>query len=411
MRPLRLTALVAVVALVMLSAPVALGGLPSSNPDNTDMVNGQVRAFAQAGTDTWIGGSFSQVLSQNGTPVATAGDLVPFTSAGVLDTSVTTLPLFTLTGGTSFIYGLSFGTDGDLYVAGFFDAVNGVPRSNVAAIDPATGALLPFSPTVAESTAIDATASQILVGTRKLLSFQPNGTPMAGFTTDVLATNPALRHHFTKPQVRQIVEVGNTLVIACQCDSLTDANGTHDVKAVVEIDATTGDLLPWAPPSLPPSAPAFGLSLVVHDAPRTGRPTIYLAAGGSDFVSAYDFTNGNQLWRLDTSGSAQDIVWWRGNLIVGGHFDWTQTPTSAQCGDDAKPNKHCYHSPRLVAIGAGTGHVVLKSPGKPWNPGICCAYNGVWALSVDPSGPSVHVGGQFAKAGGTWTFNAKVDQW
>jgi Tol biopolymer transport system component len=47
--------------------------------------------------------------------------------------------------------------------------------------------------------------------------------------------------------------------------------------------------------------------------------------------------------------------------------------------------------------------VVLDDSGDPWNPGICCKYNGVWALMEDANGGSLHVGGEFTQMGGTWS--------
>ena len=55
-----------------------------------------------------------------------------------------------------------------------------------------------------------------------------------------------------------------------------------------------------------------------------------------------------------------------------------------------------------MAIDPSDGDVILEG-GSPWNPGICCKYNGVWAMLVDQDGGKLHVGGEFTKAGGTWS--------
>ena len=189
---------------------------------------------------------------------------------------------------------------------------------------------------------------------------------------------------------------------ACQCDSLTDAVGTRTVKAVVEIDAATGNWVNWRPVNLDDSSGAFGINVIVHAFPGTGAPTVYLAAGGSDFTAAYDFSTGAQRFKTDTSGSSQAIAWYQGTLVIGGHFDWTQTPTSGACGDNAAPNTACYHTPKLVSMNATTGAVLLNGA-NPWNPGICCKYNGVWALLTGNDGSTLHVGGEFTQVGGTWS--------
>jgi hypothetical protein len=304
------------------------------------------------------------------------------------------------------------GPGGSLYVAGTFDHVDGQPRTNVAAINPSTGNLLPFSPVIASSaSSILATSSAVFVGTRKLLSFQKNGSPTPGYFAPSASTVPSLRKHKTAPSFRDIVRVGNTLVAACTCDGMTDRHGAHLTKAVVKIQAGTGDLIHWTPAKLPPSGAAFGSSVIVRNFPGTKLPTVYLGAGGSDFVAAYGFVNGHQRWREDVSGSAQAVAWWQGALIVGGHFDWTQKPHSGLCGDDVHPNPHCYHSPRLVALGARAGHVLLNPSGKPWNPGICCHYNGIWAVRIGSGLNFLHVGGEFSRAGGTWSYNHLKHRW
>ena len=214
----------------------------------------------------------------------------------------------------------------------------------------------------------------------------------------------SLRAHLTPPQFRDLQIVGNTLVAACQCDSLTDANGTRNVKALVEIDATTGNWVNWVPAQM--GIGPFGISVIVHNFPGTSTPTVYLAAGGSDFTAAYDFTTGNQRWKTDTSGSSQGITWYQDNLVIGGHFDWTPKTTNQQCGDNASPNTACYLSPHLVMMDPTTGKIIIDpSTGNPWNPGICCAYNGVWTVSTGNDGTTLNVGGEFTKVGGVgWTY-------
>ena len=274
----------------------------------------------------------------------------------------------------------------------------------MAAIDPSTGALLPFAAAAGAARSVLATSSHIFVGSGRLYSFEPDGTPTSGFSPPVAGIDPRLRSHGTTPNVRDIAQLDpNTLVVACQCDWFTDRHGRVGVKAVVEIDAGTGDVRGWAPAGgLPPDSAAFGISVIVHDSP-SGDPTVYLAAGGSDFTAAYDASSGAQHWRTDTSGSSQAIVWYEGQLIVGGHFDWTQRPGGNPCGSNDGPNLACFHSPKLVAMDPANGHVILDGSGDPWNPGICCKYNGVWALLADTNGGALHVGGEFSQMGGTWS--------
>jgi len=363
-----------------------------------------VRTIAQAGGIVWVGGLFDEIDGPAGTEVTGAADLAAFDTTTGLPVSGIHLPAVTSSTGAAELFDSSLGPNGNLYLAGRFDAVDGQARNGVAAIDPATGELLPFAPDPGAARTILAKAGAIYVAGKTLLSFRPDGTATPGFRPPKVFTDAALRTELAAAQFRDIAKRGNTLVAACQCDRLTDAVGTHDVKAVVELDATTGELLDWSPAGLGTQTQASGISLVVHDLPGTTVPTIYLAAGGNDFTAAYDFSTGAQDWREDTSGSSQAVLWYKGHLIVGGHFDWTRAPGGPTCGTNAQPNQLCLFTPKLVAMSASTGAVLPGSDGTPWNPGICCLYNGVWALmGGSGDGSTLNVGGQFTEAGGSWT--------
>ncbi len=404
----RALATVGAVLAVLLTAGTAQAALPNQAADDTSMVDGasdaalggggvRVRAIAEtAGGRIWVAGDFQEVDNSTGATLRAVNNLAAFTPSGALDSSVA-MPDVTLNGGGAIVYDLSLSPSGILYLAGNFDSVGGVPRSNVAAIDPTTGAVLAFNPGVAAANAVFASSTAVFVGTGKLLSFQPNGVKSPGFTEPTVIIDAGIRAHTTIPQVRDIAEVGNTLVASCQCDSVTDATGTRPVKAAIEVDATTGNVRSWAPANLASSSGAFGISVLVRNA------TVYLAAGGSDFTAAYDFTTGAQLWKTDTSGSSQAIAWYQNQLIVGGHFDWVQKvggPSS--CQDNANPATGCWHAPKLVSLSPGTGQVNLVA-GVPWNPGICCKYNGIWAIAPSVDGATLHVGGEFERVGGTWS--------
>jgi Divergent InlB B-repeat domain len=414
--PRILLTLAIVVAASFAAIPAASASpatLPATMPVNTGMVDLPgadissntvgVRTLAQVGNDIWAGGRFNEIDDLNGNKLMDAAELAAFDdTTGAPDLSVHT-PIVTSSTGDPEVYASSLGPDGNLYFAGIFDAVDGVARHNVAAIDPRTGLLLPFAPVSGNATAILATGDAVYVGTNRIQSFLLNGIPTPGFSPPTVFTDASLRVHYTPPQFRDITELDGTLVATCQCDSLADANGVRNVKAVVEIDATTGNWVNWAPARLVDSSAAFGLSLIIHNYPGTSAPTVYVAAGGSDFTAAYDFVTGTQRFKTDTSGSSQTVAWYQGSLIVGGHFEWTQSPTTSSCGDNKHPITTCYYTPKLVAMNASTGAVILDGTGAPWNPGICCKYNGVWALMPDADGATLHVGGEFTQVGGVWT--------
>jgi len=407
-----MTSLIAVIAL---TASVAQA-LPATQPVSGGMVDGPVRTIAQAGGVIWVGGQFTQIQDQGGVAVQGVNGLAAFDTATGVPAQVH-IPQVSLSTGPSTVYDLSVASDGTLYLAGDFDAVDGVPRWNVAAIDPASGALLPFAPHVAQSMSVLAAPAAIYVGGLQLEAFHPNGTPLPTWVAPAGWVNPTLRGHPVFPDFRDIARVGDTLVAACVCDKIFDAAHPSpdgmNVKALVQIDGLTGAVSPWVPGGLqtgPSGSTTFGERVIVRRDPATGSRTIYLAAGGNDFTAAYDYVSGAQLWKTDTSGSSQAIAWYQGLLIVGGHFEWTESPLAAGCGDNANPNLDCYHTPKLVAMDPGDGAVVLLN-GQPWNPGICCKYNGIWALHVDLDDSLLHVGGEFTKLGGNWQLTTAPDTW
>ena len=242
------------VGLFIVLAAGAAQALPATTADNTGMVDFPgagggsnavaVRTIAQSGDNVWIGGLFTEIDDGNGVKVQNATDLAAFSSASGLLASGVDVPLVTSSVGEPEIFDASVGPDGNLYFAGNFDHVDGQVRHNVAAINATTGLLVPFAPTgVASANTVLATPSAIYVGTGKLLSFQLNGVATPGYTAPITIVDAGIRAgHQTLPQFRDIQLQGNTLVAACQCDSLTDANGTRTVKAVVEINpqAATG---------------------------------------------------------------------------------------------------------------------------------------------------------------------------
>ena len=131
--------------------------LPSTQPDDTYMVNGPVRAVVAVGSHIWVGGNFTQVLDGAGKTVAAVNDLAVFDDAtGALDTSVGHLPSVNKTTGTSWVYDLSVAPDGQtVYLAGAFNRVDGKTHVNLARFDGTTGVLddsfLPLNAPVAKS--------------------------------------------------------------------------------------------------------------------------------------------------------------------------------------------------------------------------------------------------------------------
>ncbi|MGZ8613675.1 MAG: InlB B-repeat-containing protein [Actinomycetota bacterium] len=385
----------------LLPAVPANAAIPATESDEVGMVDGLVRAIVVSGNRVWVGGSFSEMRDANGTKVRGASSLAVFDAdTGAPITSIA-VPEVTKSGTAGTVFDLSLGPDGLLYLAGSFDRVGGLARKNVAAIDPSDGSVAPFAPSTAAAKSVLATSGAVFVGTSKLLSFETNGAPSPGYDAPEVETDPSLRGHNTPPQVRDMVSIGSTIVAACQCDSTLEGGTPKASKAAIKVDAGTGAVLDWTPGNLPDRSAAFGISVLVQNDPGSGKPTVYLGSGGSDFAAGFDLTTGDQTFKTDTSGSSQALAWMDGLLYVGGHFQWVAKQQAQQCDANDSPNTDCHHAPRLVVIDPDTGRVIPEA--DPWNPGICCKYNGVWALTPDVGRHRLHVGGEFTKVGGTWS--------
>ncbi|HVF06948.1 MAG TPA: hypothetical protein VNC60_00055 [Actinomycetota bacterium] len=398
----RITALAILASLLtLLPAGTAVAAVPARESDDVGMLDGLVRTIEVVGDRVWVGGTFTQMRNANGTPARTVSNLAVFDAAtGAPDLTIT-IPDITRDPGVAVVYDLALGPDGLLYIGGAFDHVGGVVRRNIAAIDPTDGSVAPFSPGTSIVRSVLPTATAIYVGTSNLLSFQLDESPTPGFDPPQMQTDLSLRSHNTPPQVRDMELAGSTIVAACQCDSTVQGGVTRPAKAVIKVDANTGEVLDWTPQNLTAASGSFGISLLIENHPGTGERAVFLAAGGSDFTGAFDLDTAAQLWKTDTSGSSQVVGWFDDVLYVGGHFEYIAQTSGQLCGSNGNPNTACLRVPRLVALNPADGRAMPS--GNPWNPGICCRYNGTWAIQADPARGHLHVGGEFTKVGGTWT--------
>lgn len=108
----------------------------SSKPLASWRVNGTGRAILKVGNTVYVGGSFARATSFDGSQSQPRSNLAAFDA-----TTGALIPTFRADTNGS-VYNIQ--TDGtSLYIAGTFTTVGGMSRSRVAAIDPATGAVRP----------------------------------------------------------------------------------------------------------------------------------------------------------------------------------------------------------------------------------------------------------------------------
>lgn len=388
-----------VVTLVVVST--MLGGAanaatPSESPDDTSMADGAVRAVVIARGHVWIGGNFSNVLGANGSNATPAGNIAALSlSTGQLSTTADPPALIGGTGAQ--VRDMSLGPDGILYVTGrFLYRFAGVDRRHTVGLDPATGRIVRGFTTLVGRTVL-AGPDRIYVGGSRLRAYFPTGGRDPAFTDVVPELDYGIRPATETPQMLDLdLMPDGDLVAAGHFDLI---NGDPQ-KVVVKVSAFTGAVRTWSVAGVASTSKAYGMSTEI-----TGGQLL-VGAGGSDFAALYespapggDPTVWPQVWKTDTSGSAQAVATYDAQtVLVGGHFKTIAHGPREQCGSNQVPLGNCLAIPRLAALDLASG---ITDPA--WRPNPCCNYLGVWSLAVRAG--RAHVGGQFSQVAGVLQSN------
>jgi hypothetical protein len=202
---------------------------------------------------------------------------------------------------------------------------------------------------------------------------------------------------------------------------------SNPAKALVKLDTEGNHDASWVTRAAPE---AYGMSLVNarSSADRNdeswGDRSLYLAAGGNDFVAAYPEADGGEsAWMRDTSGAAQAIEKMHGKLVVGGHFWEVADRADVDCGhrstdnaatlDPSYPNSPHYPNPDPTqpddqcATRHGLAAYSLGGDLDPgWSPMLEGRYSLAWALHPEatPQGARLHVGGHFLTVHGVTQY-------
>jgi hypothetical protein len=408
--------LVSMATAILLASGVALA-LPSEIPDETPMLNGPVRAFAQVpGTDLlWVGGNFTQVKMRDGTVIANVSnvavfnlvtdqyvDIAPRLGAGSTDSRVTEIEVY----------------NDDVLIGGRFAGPT-TKQNNLVVVDGATGvggAQQPrwFNSSALESLLAAPDLGRVYGGGESLTAFDfESGAKL--WTRAKTTVDQTIRTHFLKEGYRDLERDGSTIWAACGCDTVAALDGTpNPAKALVKLDTEGNHDTSWMTQS---GVGGFGISLAQDGS------NLYLAAGGNDFLAAYSkVSSGVRTWIRDTSGSAQAVEIIDEQLVVGGHFVEIADEPSDNCGNRSPdpstldPNDECQRRDGLAAYSSYDAASCL--PGNklcpvldPWDPPLTDKYNLTWALHSEatPEGTRLHVGGEFLRVSGiTQTYYARL---
>jgi hypothetical protein len=364
-------------------------------PDETWMTNGTVYSVIRHGDYIYVGGKFNKVRSSpTGTSFA-ATNLARFDAdTGVGDPTWT--PHVTGADMTKTIVYELAAAGGNIWIGGQFGAVNGVPRRNLAAVSPDTGAVDPNVDSLVGSSETGGGVRAMLVSDTKVYvggSFNGiDGKSRLRLAAFDFSGN--LDPNW-KPKTDKSVRAldfscdGQTIFAGGTFRNAAGPDGVFSPREqVARFDTASGSLHPWAIPAGTVSGEEDASDLAVSCTPGLERVSVPFL--GPNHLRSFRLDTGNTgtvAWDLKNSGDTQTVAMLGPDkLIIGGHFSQIQDVNG---GSDIKRT-------RIAQLNLSDGSV------DPWNPGIegkdGSAAIGPWDLLVDEN--HLYIGGGFWKVAG-----------
>ena len=343
------------------TSSTSVAALLQWNPDLASAVSD----IAVSGSTVYIGGEFSGADDIGGS--ATRNYLAAVDATTGAPTSWDPEP----SGNVDAI----FPTGDTVTIAGGFAGVNGVARSNAAALDAGTGALTGWNPDVnAPVYALIADGSEVYLGG----DFNGAGSVNAGSQVirDGLAavdsTSGQLVLNFNPqeiPMVDALLLSGNTLYVGGQFSGVIGQGVYRAYLAAV--DAGTGNVTAWNPPSPDEFVTALALS---GTSLYVGGNFTAVGASTRNYAAAFDTGSGALLpWNPSPDSIVRTLVVSGSTVYLGGYF----------ANVDATPRAG------VAAVDATDGAL------QNWNPALTQTSGApnVDAIAVD--GSDVYIGGDF----------------
>jgi len=384
---------VLVLTAIMLALPESALALPSEIPDATPMVDGRVRAIEQVGTNTWLGGKFTQVKKRDGTVLGSVSNLAVFNSETNKFKDIAPM----LGGTDSEVFDMAlYGRN--VLIAGNFPGPTSTQKNLVLVkgAGPNAGQVIRWYNSPSLKSVLAAPGLGRVYGGGVSLSAFDFATGTKLWTKAKTTVDPTIRTHDSSPAYRdlELDADGQTIWAACICDAVDGRAAKALVKLDIEGNYHDAEWMTEA------GEAAFGQSVVDHN----GK--LYLAAGGSDFLAEFDKAQGGTRgWVRDTSGSAQAVeVYDDRQLVVGGHFYEVGDEGGDRCGagrpgdldkngdPTLDPNNECATRQGIAA------YSFQGSLDPAWDPAYSGSYSLVWELHAE--GLRLHTGGEFKTVSG-----------
>jgi hypothetical protein len=348
----------------------------SNTPARTWGTNGRVTAILPVGSRIYVGGTFSAVVD-------TAGIRYPASNLAVFNRTTGSADLSFHVGTDGPVNALA--TNGSaLFVGGAFahigPAGSMVARTDIAAIDPASGAVQGWSLTVdgrqVDSISYVAATTSLYVGglfnrVRGALgtsSAHPNIAKVDPITASV---DHAFGADPTTGNVQAIAwanDGSNRLFLGGHFDKV---NGAQKTKSIAAVDATTGAVDPNFSPGPTNLTNYFPVQSIVINGPR-----LLLGVGGTGGAcTALDEKTGAPLWSQHTNGDVTSVALIGATLYCGGHFGGT----GAIAGQVRKG---------IAELDPSTGALLPMAP-------VLDSALPVWSLGTQTRDANLYVGGDF----------------
>ncbi|MGZ4536471.1 MAG: PKD domain-containing protein, partial [Nocardioidaceae bacterium] len=348
-----------------------------------NVLDGKVEAIAQVGNTVLIGGTFTQVQEPTaGAPVLARSGIAAF-DATTGAVSTTFAP--TIDGEVTTIVPSGDGTS--VFVAGYFNTVNGVTTRKVTKLTISTGAAVAgFKAAIANANVQDmrlVRGQLVIAGAFTTVGGQPRGQ-MASLdpTTGKLTT--FLQHTFAgplnggtatvnkidaTPDGSRILGLGNFSTVDGQPRSLL---------FLLDTSGTTSVLSPWSTSFFAPGCSrSFDTYMRDLDISPDGTFAVVSTTGAyggvtspCDTQTRWDLTNQNPnqqpVWRNVTGGDTTYAVAVSGSAVyVGGHFRWANNPYAGDsAGAGAVPREG------IAALDPATGLPLSWNPGRERGVGV-----------------------------------------
>ncbi len=360
--------------------PISSSPTISETPDQTYMTNGRVWSIVRHGDHIYVGGKFTRVRqTPSGVGSFAATNLARFdATTGVADKSWTP----DVTGSDTTItqvYSLA-AAGGKIWVGGKFDAVDGLPRRNLAAVDATTGVVDPGVDSVvgAESApgikAIAASETKVYVGGGFSAVDGQGRRNLAAFDALSGDLDTKWRSKASTPVRSLALSRDKATVFAG--GAFRTASGNDGVfqprESIARFDATTGALHPW---HIPQGIVANGE--VAVDMAVTGE-RITVPYQGPNFNRSFrlnDGDTGTLAWEIKSGGEAQTVAMLGPDkVVIGGHFgQFADVKTTG-----------------IALINLSDGTVDTH-----WLPRLEANFVSVWETYVDEQTHKVYIGGLF----------------